>query len=170
MYFITSTVNHWIKLFQRSDLAAIILESLSYRVAKGEIRLNAYVLMPNHLHMIVSMDESGSLRNFLRDFHKFTAREIINALNRERNPVLTRFVVQERDRNTHFWRKTHSPKQITTWKFFLQKIEYIHNNPLSSHWRLCERPEHYPYSSACDYLVEQRGAVPLEVIKPSTPW
>jgi REP element-mobilizing transposase RayT len=191
IYFITSTVNHWIPLFHRADYAEIILEALSFRAEKGQIRINAYIIMPNHIHMMLTVNEGHTLTDFIRDFHKFTAKRIIETLEMENNRVLERFRVESRDRKIQVWRKTHSPKQITSWKFFLQKLEYIHNNPLNARWRLCERPEEYAYSSAGVYMAVSRGdkdrgqattgkregyevagkrVLPMEVITPRTPW
>jgi len=170
IYFITSTVNHWIHLFHRNEMARVILESLSFRVEQGHIKINAYVIMPNHAHMIVTINEGNELCDFLRDFHKFTAKQIISALEKENNPLLARFKAEKRDRYFHVWKQTHSPKRIISWEFFRQKLEYIHNNPLAARWSLCDRPENFAYSSARDYLFGQSGLLPVEVITPFTPW
>jgi len=169
-YFMTSTVNHWISLFHRDELAGIMLEALFFRVKQGQIKINAYVIMPNHTHMIATINDGGKLSDFLRDFHKFTAKRIIGVLEKEDNPALARFTVENRDRKIQIWRKTHSPKQIASWEFFREKLEYIHNNPVTARWRLCDRPEDFAYSSARDYILGQQGALPVEVITPWTPW
>lgn len=157
-------------MFHRDELAGVILEALSFRAEQGQIKINAYVIMPNHVHMILTISEGAALQDFMRDFHKFTARRIIGFLEEENNPVLARFVVEMRDRKIHIWQKTHSPKQIISWEFFREKLEYIHNNPVTARWHLCERPENFMYSSARDYMSGQNGALPVEVITPWTPW
>ncbi|MBI4665795.1 MAG: transposase [Nitrospinae bacterium] len=168
-YFITSTINQWAHLFHRKEMAGIILESLSTRAQQGKIKINGYVIMPNHIHMIITINEGNVLADFLRDFHKYTAKKIIETLNRDNDPLLSRFTVEKRDRKIQIWQKTHSPKKLISWEFLKQKLEYIHNNPLAKKWRLCDRPENFAWSSARDYL-GQSGPLPVEVVSPWTPW
>ena len=54
LYFVTSTVVDWIDIFTRPKYKHIILESLAYCQEKKGLRIYAWVLMSNHLHMIVS--------------------------------------------------------------------------------------------------------------------
>ncbi|MBI4829838.1 MAG: transposase, partial [Nitrospinae bacterium] len=166
-YFITSTVNKWIYLFHRPPLAEIILEALAHRISEGDINLRAYVIMPNHLHMILTLRDGLALSDLLRDFHKFTAKQVIETLGNWNAPLLEKFATNSRDRKRLIWRKTHSPKLVVSWDFFSQKLEYIHNNPVVKKWRLCERPELYPFSSAGDYLTGRSGPLPIVIV---TPW
>ena len=46
-------------------------------------------------------------------------------------------------------------KPCYTEKFLLQKLNYIHNNPVSKKWKLASLPELYPHSSAAYYLMNQ---------------
>jgi len=71
---------------------------------------------------------------------------------------------ERKDRVYQIWQNTHSPKQIESFPFFRQKLEYIHNNPCTEHWQLCELPEQYPYSSASDYLLDKPGILDIERI------
>lgn len=83
------------------------------------------------------------------------------------NSLLEKLKVGKNDRRYQVWMETHAPKVIETFPFFRQKMEYIHNNPLSPCWLLCERPEDYPYSSAKDYILGKRGLLEIAVM---TPW
>ncbi len=47
------------------------------------------------------------------------------------------------------WQEGSKPKQITTSKMMLQKLEYIHNNPVKRGY--VEIPHHWLYSSARNY-------------------
>ncbi|MBI4828866.1 MAG: transposase [Nitrospinae bacterium] len=164
MYFITSTVNAWKSLFHRAEFAEIIIRSLSFMITNERIKLHGYVIMPNHLHLILTINEQYALSSYLRDFHKYTAYEIIKLFKESKCPDLALFEVKKNDRAYQIWQETHAPKTVQSYKFFRQKLEYIHNNPLSARWRLCERPERYPYSSAGDYLTNKPGLLRVEKI------
>ena len=164
-YFITSTVKDWIHVFNRPDLIGIVTASLKFMVDNGRIELHAYVIMPNHIHLVLSHPDSYPLGSFIRDFHKFTAQKIILKLKDENHPLIAKLQSALNDRKCQLWQETHAPKKIISSRFYLQKINYIHNNPLAARWRLCERPEYYKYSSAKDYILGKPGELPLKKIE-----
>ena len=66
LYFVTSTVVDWIDIFTRPKYKHIILESLAYCQEKKGLRIYAWVLMSNHLHMIVSSGTEATVSDILR--------------------------------------------------------------------------------------------------------
>jgi hypothetical protein len=54
-----------------------------------------------------------------------------------------------RNRNYQFWRQDNQPKELYAPEFTVQKLNYIHNNPVEA--GLVEKPEDYLYSSARNY-------------------
>lgn len=72
LHFITITVVGWVDVFTRTQYKDIIIESLKYCVSSKGLKLYAYVIMTNHLHLIVSTSEGNELSDILRDFKKFT--------------------------------------------------------------------------------------------------
>lgn len=77
LYFITSTVVDWVDIFTRPKYKHIILESLVYCQEHKGLKIYAWVLMSNHLHMIVSSGSQSSVSDILRDFKKFTSRRTV---------------------------------------------------------------------------------------------
>ena len=80
LYFTTSTVIDWLDVFTRPIYKHILLESLEYCQANKGLDIYAWVLMTNHLHMIVDTRDTGSLGDVLRDFKKFTSKAIVKAI------------------------------------------------------------------------------------------
>ena len=72
IYFVTFTVIERVDVFTRKDYVSIILDSLKhYQTEKGLI-IYAWVIMSNHLHLIISRKESGDeLSAIVRDFKKY---------------------------------------------------------------------------------------------------
>ncbi|MFA5318040.1 MAG: hypothetical protein WC323_00995 [Patescibacteria group bacterium] len=52
---------------------------------------------------------------------------------------------------------------IQSQKLFLEKLNYIHNNPCAKHWNLADSPEDYKYSSASNYIKDE-GLYPVDII------
>jgi hypothetical protein len=46
----------------------------------------------------------------------------------------------------------YDSKQMMNADLFKEKLNYIHNNPCTSKWKLAERPEDYRHSSASNYI------------------
>ena len=80
--YLTLTVVGWIDIFSRKRYGDIILESLLYcREHKG-LYVVGWVIMTNHLHLIV-FTETLDLSDVLRDFKKFTARKNFESIRSE---------------------------------------------------------------------------------------
>ncbi len=83
LYFTTSTVIDWMDVFTRPLYKQIIVESLKYCQAQKGLEIYAWVLMTNHLHMIVGVDSNQStntISDVLRDFKKFTSKAIVKVI------------------------------------------------------------------------------------------
>ncbi|MEO9477370.1 MAG: transposase [Cyclobacteriaceae bacterium] len=79
LYFVTSTVVHWIDLFTQKEFKHIIIDSLKYCQTNKGLIIHAWCLMPSHLHMIISSNNE-SLSGIMRDFKKFTTKAILKEL------------------------------------------------------------------------------------------
>ncbi len=130
--------------------------------------LYGYVIMSNHIHMIVQASD-GELSNLLRDFKKFTAKTILDKIQTEpesrREWMLERFAkaTESHSRNTNyqFWKYGNHPEEIYTEKFMWSKLDYIHLNPVRA--RIVAKASDYIYSSASNY-VNNAGLLAIEKV------
>jgi len=77
LLFITNTVLNWTRIFHLRRYAGIVMGSLRYCIEHQWFELFAYVLMPNHVHLILRTNENHSVEQILRDFNKYTAQQIL---------------------------------------------------------------------------------------------
>lgn len=77
VYFLTLTVVDWVDVFTRKDYKLIIVDSLNFCIANKGMEVFAYVIMSNHLHLITRAKEGYVLSYVLRDFKKFTSKQIV---------------------------------------------------------------------------------------------
>lgn len=83
VYFITITVVDCVDIFTRPKYKHIILDSLTYCQQKKGLKIYAWVLMSNHLHMLVSVGQGHTLADVVRDFKKFTSKKILAELEED---------------------------------------------------------------------------------------
>jgi putative transposase len=75
-YFVTWAVVNWLPIFTEPAYRQIILDSLNYLRTYKHTQLNAFVVMPTHVHAILWPDDGINLSDITRDFKRFTSREI----------------------------------------------------------------------------------------------
>ena len=80
LYFLTCTIVDWIPVFQSHPYFDIITNSLTFCRANKGMRLYAYVIMENHLHLIAGAPD---LSGVIRAFKGFTARRSWRWQNRQ---------------------------------------------------------------------------------------
>ncbi len=126
---------------------------MRYLTNDGRVRINAFVLMDNHFHLIWRMIGEYKRENVQRDFLKYTGQTILRKLHVMRSPLVSDLRVKSRDRKFQVWERNSLSISLTTEGFLLQKLNYIHNNPVRA--GLCESPEDYKYSSAAFYITNK---------------
>ena len=170
LYFTTSTVIDWVDIFTRPSYRHIIVDSLSYCQSHKGLIIYAWVLMSNHLHMIVDTNDDNMVGDVLRDFKKFTNKKILKVLEQDehesrREWLLDRFwfagANDKRIKNYRFWQEGNHVEEIYTMEFLTQKLNYIHHNPVRA--EIVVKPEDYLYSSALNYAGE-KGLLNVELI------
>jgi putative transposase len=104
------------------------------------LRIYAYVVMPEHIHLLLSEPELGTLADALKSLKQSVSRRLIEG--------------------EHFWQKRYYDFNIRNHPQFVEKIRYIHRNPVKR--GLCDRPEDWEWSSFRHYATGCEGRVQIE--------
>ncbi|MBN1924247.1 MAG: transposase [Prolixibacteraceae bacterium] len=80
VHFITFTVVDWIDIFTRANYKIEIANALEYCQKNKGLRLFAYCLMTNQLHLVCQTSEPFKLSTFVRDFKKHTAKSVLRCI------------------------------------------------------------------------------------------
>ena len=147
--FFTATIQDWKKLLEPDKYKDIIVNSLRFLVEDKRIKLSAFVIMSNHIHLIWQMQPLIHPQHVQRDFLKYTAQRIKADLQKNHPAVLNHFESDANDRYYQFWKRRPLSIELRTHKAYVQKLEYIHWNPVRA--GICKLPEEYKYSSALFY-------------------
>jgi REP element-mobilizing transposase RayT len=158
IYYMTFTIVGWIDVFSRQSYRDILIDSFKYCQKNKGLRLHAYVIMTNHVHLIVSVQDGFNISNFVSDCKKFSAKKILDEIEssgvesrREWMLHQFKYYASRHSRNEKYqlWEHDNHFIELSSTAFTQQKIDYIHQNPVSA--GLVYRAEDYVYSSASNY-------------------
>jgi REP element-mobilizing transposase RayT len=172
VYYLTFQIVYWIDVFSRQSYRDIILDSLTYCQKEKGLNIFAYVIMSNHIHMLVQSDK-GDLSGTIRDFKKYTSKRIIEQIQHgteSRREWISRLFKhaakrQNKEGEYQVWTHENHAEEVYSNTFIESKVNYIHNNPVRA--GIVDKAEDYKYSSAKSYAGEI-GL--LEIIPVSFQW
>jgi REP element-mobilizing transposase RayT len=151
--YFTATNLEWQKLLKPDKNKDILISSLRFLVQDNRVKIFAFVPiaigMDNHIHLIWQMMPDNDPKAVQRDFLKYTAQRIKKDLTVNHPKVLEYFKVGAKDRAYQFWERNALSVELRRHEVFIQKLEYIHWNPVKA--GICTIPEEYKYSSALFY-------------------
>ncbi len=116
--FFKTTILDWKKLLKLNNYKYIVVESLKFLVESKRIKLFAFELMENHLHLIWQMIGGVKPADVQRDFLKYTAQQIKKDLVKNHKAVLEQFKVGAKDRQYQFWERNVLSIVLRTDKVF----------------------------------------------------
>lgn len=153
LHFVTGNSQDRFPLFKSEECCLALIEVLTDRREQWPFKLIAYVLMPDHFHLVIN-PRDGRIKELLQALKSLGAKKIINAapagLFKRANADLNK-VWQESFKTMPLW----SPWMI--W----QKINYIHSNPLRA--GLVKSVADYRWSSYRSFYFEETD--PMRVDK-----
>ena len=147
--FITITCLDWKPLLSEDRCKDIITSSLLFLRKEKRVHIYAFVIMPNHMHLIWQMMEEHKREDVQRDFLKFTSQQMLKIMRNENAPIQRELLVFAKDRKHQVWRRNSLSIPLWSTRVMWQKVDYIHDNPVRA--GLCDKPEDYKYSSARFY-------------------
>ncbi len=152
--FITITCYEWKHILKEDNYKDIITDSLAFLVKTDRIKVHAFVIMSNHLHLIWQIQKGNKREEVQRDFLKFTSQQLLKRLRYENANLLQELVVNLKDRKYQVWQRNSLSIELRSKNVYNQKLNYIHNNPVKA--GMCILEEEYKYSSAKFYLKNEK--------------
>ena len=151
LYFWTATINNWNRLLDEDKLKEIIISSLQYLVKNNKIEVYAFVIMPNHVHFIWQLMRMNGKEKHHTSFLKYTAHSFEKYLKSSDPEMLKIYKTNASNKQYEFWQRDSYAFELLKKETINQKMEYIHFNPISGIWNLCNVPSEYIFSSAAFY-------------------
>jgi putative transposase len=169
-YFVTISVVRWIDVFTRPVYKNIFVDSLNYCVEQKGLVVHAWVLMPNHAHLLIDT-KNEPIENIMRDFKRHTSKAIIKEIEdniQESRDWMMYFFrkagsINSMNKHVQFWQNGYHPIHCWNNQLIMQKLNYIHQNPVRAEY--VNLPHDWKYSSASDYALGH-GLVQVEKLDP----
>jgi putative transposase len=125
-YFITTVTANRRRLFQVEQNANLFIEVLQDQRTKSRLQLHAFVVMPDHAHLLLTPAPKVSLKKamqYIKGNFSFRLKSKVDV-----------------------WERSYDSRRITDANDYATHTTYIHQNPIRAN--LVPDPELYPYSSA----------------------
>jgi putative transposase len=163
-HYITAVTHDRVPVFKSETACEIFINQLKELKEKFPFKLIGYVLMPDHFHILVKLEDNDPEKFMLR-LRGLSARKIIDWLKDKgywESLLRLKLKIPQRRRYQYaVWQKNPTIIEIWSPKFLRQKLDYLHLNPVRA--GLCEHPGDWKWSSCNAYQPHEPGTVPIEI-------
>ena len=111
-----------------------------------QLHVYAFVVMPEHVHLLISEPWRGTIANAIQSLKISSAKR-----GKQLKAV--------QDVATPFWQKRYYDRNESSHKEFIEKLKYIHRNPVKR--KLIDRPEDWKWSSYRHYASGENCGVEI---------
>lgn len=149
IYFFTATIHKWLPLLAYENNQLLIIDYLKKLCDDGLLTVYGFVLMPNHVHIIWQQNRLNGKETPQGSFLKYTAHEFLKKLKTAGLSFL--YEVVAANKKHEIWQRDSLSIEIYSRAVAVQKLQYMHFNPVSGKWQLAKDDLEYYYSSARFY-------------------
>lgn len=146
-HFLTFSCYHRQPFLAQMNMQGAFLNALEKVRRHFQMYVWGYVVMPEHVHLLLSEPENGT---------------IAKAMESLKTKVAVRARKEKRgvDDAFHFWQPRYFDHNVRNSAGFTTQLRYIHRNPVKR--GLCSSPQDYPWSSFRSYGLGEIGSVEIE--------
>jgi putative transposase len=165
VYYITTNIQRRLRIFTSPSFIIPILDSLNFYRHQHKCKIFGYVIMPDHLHLLIyPTGESSTVSDFTRDFKRFTSGRISRQAELENKSDWMKTFLESGEQSQRgekqVWQESFWEQMIYTEKFMRQKLNYIHMNPVRA--EIVNDPTDYPYSSCRNYELDDTMLIEID--------
>lgn len=162
LHFITCSCYHRLPLLGGARARTALVRVLAEVRRKYQFRILGYVVMPEHVHLLISEPATGTPSTVMQVFKQRVSRQLRGKAGRRNASQLT---LWNADSHTlrGFWQRRFHDFNVFTEKKTSEKLQYMHWNPVKR--KLVRGPQHWAWSSFNFYW--KKGSVLLEMDPPS---
>jgi len=151
LHYITCSCYHrrpWLGSARRRDLFLTVLETMRKKYAFVVV---GYVVMPEHIHLLISEPQRGDPSMVMQAMKIGFARRLLAQARRSRQLCLPM------NTPAHIWQRRFYDFNVWTVKKRIEKLRYMHRNPVKR--GLVAEPDQWRWSSFRFYAYGETGAV-----------
>ncbi|MBS0189550.1 MAG: transposase [Phycisphaerales bacterium] len=156
--FVTFSCQRRLPLLSKAGSRNVFVESLYAARAKFGFPLYAWVVMPEHVHLMMMATEEAPLPRILQFIKQSAAQQILGRWKEMNAPILGKLISYTG--RPRFWQAGGGfDRNVRTLEELLHEIRYIHRNPVER--ELCFLTESWEWSSV-HWWMKKSGALPCE--------
>ena len=157
IYFITYIIYKWIQIYTEEKYFYLVYKWFDHMKQHYGNKVHGYVIMPNHLHLLLYISErSPDVSKLVQNAKRFQTYGIIDYLLLDKKTDLIKIFTEKAETKKvakhKVFKGRFDSKEMVNSDLYREKLNYIHNNPCTPRWRLAEAPEDYRHSSASNYI------------------
>ena len=149
IYFFTATIHKWFPLLAGENNKVLMINYLRKLADEQLLTVYAFVIMPNHVHLIWRQNKMNGKETPQGSFLKYTAHEFLKNLKAIDRSYL--YEVNAANKKHEIWQRDSLSVEVYSRQVAIQKLQYIHFNPVSKKWMLAKDDISYYWSSASYY-------------------
>ncbi len=168
VYFFTSVAHDRLPIFQTDKLKTIMVDALDEARRSAGFLIFAYVIMPDHYHILTGSEREPS--DTLRFLNGISAKRVLDHLKASATSSLEKLKMFKKKRGYKYsvWEHHADTFLVTSESMLMQKVNYIHFNPVKA--GLVEHPDDYLYSSSRIWNRRPMGHEPLKMDLEKIEW
>ncbi|MDH4222354.1 MAG: transposase [candidate division Zixibacteria bacterium] len=169
-YFMSSCIVKKLPVFKYNQNIEALLGLMNFYREKYQTKIQAYVIMPTHLHLILSSEDGENIKLFIQNLLRKSSLKIIDYFKSLESKKRTNNEIEKFFRA--FQSCSNPPSQHAVWKertrcvpifsdkIMKVKLDYIHNNPHKA--GLVKEPADYLYSSFRNYYLNDNSVFKID--------
>ena len=144
--FVTFSCYHNYNLIKSDSVRMIFVKHLDRLRKKDSYKIYGYVIMTNHVHIVIHPSQDILLSKIIGELKSMTAREIIDLWQTMGMKIFDKLKIYKNGKERFaFWQKRYYDHNCRTKEKTIEKINYCHNNPVKK--GLVEKPSQWRWSS-----------------------
>ncbi|MCB9171163.1 MAG: tetratricopeptide repeat protein [Flavobacteriales bacterium] len=167
IYFCTFTCWEWLPLIAETKLHDAVYKWMNGAITRG-YAIVGYVIMPNHVHVLLQAPEGHRINTLLSNGKRFLAYAVVQRLEAAGNHALLARLAQavrpgdrKRGQKHRVFTTSSDIQPCRDAATVHRMLAYVHANPVSGKWSLADDAVDYPHSSLAFYEREVQGMVPV---------
>jgi putative transposase len=161
LHFLTFCCYHRRPYLQTALAKSIFLEILAEVRAQFEFQLIGYVLMPEHVHLLLSEPQNATLSTALQVLKQRVSRRLRQRPEPHPSEPSPNSIESFTDAR-RFWQRRFYDHNVWSSAKKKEKLDYMHANPVNQ--RLVQHPADWPWSSFSFYANGQPGLIRIDPV------
>jgi putative transposase len=171
-YFVSSSIVKQLPVLLYKKNINTLFELMNFYRDKYQTRIQAYVIMPSHLHLILNSERGENVKLFIQNLLRKSSIRIVSYLktladkggnNKKAIEIIETFKICSNNPSQHaVWKERSRFVPIYPDKVMKIKLDYIHNNSLKA--SLVKEPGDYPYSSFRNYYLKDNSVFKIDFV------